>query len=268
MDIATRKQQEHEAYVSYGEYITNDRNKIFDIGWSFNEHCSVQMLTPKNHWGFVEGELLSRTGMIQTYPVEVSTVYKTKLVLETDPLPPGCNIPIWELPENLNDNDNVLEIAQYDPASASHSGPWQCHTPVGNVSHITTRYHPTARQVKPTLTPGNKSKFPIKFNDYHPTVEKTETLERTTPLASAAPEPTMPPASAATVQHSNIEVIYWLMIATVPLLTMLIYLHAGSFLYGSDFESERPLMAYVCQCSGKRNGSAWRTKIRERPFPV
>ena len=83
-----------EAHVSYGEYITNVRNKIFDIGWSFNEHCSVQMLTPKNHWGFVEGELLSRTGMIQTYPVEVSTVYKTKLVLETDPLPPGCNIPI------------------------------------------------------------------------------------------------------------------------------------------------------------------------------
>ena len=44
-------EQEHEALVSHGEYITNDRIKIYDIGWSFKEHRSVQMLTPKKHWG-------------------------------------------------------------------------------------------------------------------------------------------------------------------------------------------------------------------------
>ena len=64
-------EQEHKSFVSYDKYITNERIKIFDVGWSFKEHRSVQMLTPEKYWGWVNGFLLNRNGMIQaTYPVE------------------------------------------------------------------------------------------------------------------------------------------------------------------------------------------------------
>ena len=150
--VTLGKELELESYLSYLDYQSNALNdEIYDIGWSCKEHRSVTILTPTKYWGN------GATSIVHNYPVETSTKYKTKLVLQTDPLPPGCNIPIWELPVDLQ-NDNVLKIAEYDPECAQNTGPWQRCIQVGSVAHIVTRYHPTARQVKSTLAHGNKSK--------------------------------------------------------------------------------------------------------------